>query len=74
MRETREEFAKAYAERSGITVGWLRENGREAMPCDCDYEGCAGWKMGNSEKEWPCCGRYRSQPHSKNCEGTDAHL
>ena len=43
---TREQFEQAYAAGSGVTVEWLRERGREARPCDCDYEGCQGWQMG----------------------------
>lgn len=48
---TREEFAEAYAHRSGVTVEWLRANGREARPCDCDYEGCEGWQMAHVREE-----------------------
>ena len=43
---TREEFAEAYAKRSGVTVEWLRAHGREAQPCDCGENSCEGWKMG----------------------------
>lgn len=35
---TADDFARAYAERSGVTVEWFRDSGREAMPCDCDGE------------------------------------
>ena len=42
---TREDFARAYAERSGVTVEWLKRRGREARPCDCDSEDCEGWQM-----------------------------
>jgi len=53
MKITREQFAQAYAERSGVTVEWLAEQGREARPCDCDYEGCEGWQMAHiKEIRW----------------------
>lgn len=51
---TRDEFAKAYADRSGLTVESLRELGREARPCDCGEEGCEGWQMVNvRDEDWP---------------------
>jgi hypothetical protein len=43
---TREEFEAGYAERSGVTVGWLHEHGRYAEPCDCRSGECTGWAMG----------------------------
>ncbi len=42
---TKEQFAEAYAARSGVTVGWLKENGREPAPCDCESDDCEGWQM-----------------------------
>ncbi len=45
MIETREEFAQAYARRSGVTVEWLLERGREVRPCDCGEDMCEGWQM-----------------------------
>jgi len=45
MTMTAEEFERAYAERSGITVERLRELGRIVAPCDCGEEGCEGWQM-----------------------------
>ena len=42
---TEKEFAEEYARRSGVTVEWLRERGREARPCDCGEFGCEGWQM-----------------------------
>lgn len=46
LMTTREEFTEAYAHRSGVTMDWLRANGREVRPCvDCDFEGCEGWQM-----------------------------
>ena len=41
----KEEFEKGYAERSGMTIEWLRANGRQAAQCDCGEEGCQGWQM-----------------------------
>jgi hypothetical protein len=50
---TVEDFARAYAARSGVTVEWLKENGREARPCDCGEEGCEGWQMAHvRELQW----------------------
>lgn len=43
--KTADEFAREYAARSGVTVDWLREHGREARPCDCGDEMCEGWQM-----------------------------
>ena len=40
-----EQFAIKYAAGSGVTVEWLKEQGREVRPCDCDYEDCKGWQM-----------------------------
>lgn len=49
---TREEFVKAYAERSGRSglwalLGFIETEGRYkiAMPCACDSEDCPGWAM-----------------------------
>lgn len=41
----RDEFEQAYAERSGITVEFLHEHGRYAIPCACATLGCDGWQM-----------------------------
>lgn len=50
---TAEEFAEGYARRSGVTVEWLREHGREVRPCDCGEDGCEGWQMAHvREDEW----------------------
>lgn len=46
---TAEEFERAYAERSGITVEQLRELGRVVRPCHCDYEECEGWQSVSKE-------------------------
>lgn len=42
---TRKQFEEAYASRSGVTVKWLKQHGREARPCDCGDEMCEGWQM-----------------------------
>ena len=46
-----EEFVAAYAERSGVTVDWLRQHGQEVRPCDCGDEMCEGWQMAHVRKE-----------------------
>jgi hypothetical protein len=40
---TAEEFEAAYAERSGVTVAWLRKY-RTVRACDCGEDGCEGWQ------------------------------
>jgi hypothetical protein len=40
-------FAAAYAERSGVTVEFLREWGRFPEPCHCHDDLCDGWAMGH---------------------------
>lgn len=42
---TGDEFEAAYAERSGVTVEWLIDNGYYAKPCHCGDEFCEGWQM-----------------------------
>ena len=42
---TKEEFEQSYAERSMVTVKWLRMYGLEAQLCDCGEDGCRGWRM-----------------------------
>lgn len=42
---TRDEFERAYAERSGVTVQELHDHGRFAEPCDCGADMCEGWQM-----------------------------
>ena len=50
---TREQFEDAYANRSGVTVEWLKQHGREARPCNCGDELCEGWQMAHvSEEKW----------------------
>jgi len=38
-------FANNYAVRSGVTVEWLAENGREVRTCDCNEKDCEGLQM-----------------------------
>lgn len=40
---TSEEFEKAYAERSGLTLEQLRTF-RTVRPCQCGSEMCEGWQ------------------------------
>jgi len=47
----RERFFRAYAERSGLGVDFLRKQGLDAVPCDCDYDGCEGWKVVRVKEE-----------------------
>lgn len=57
-------FAHTYANRSGVTVEWLKEQGREPRPCSCDDEECEGWQMAHLKGEdWPEWSEYpRSDP------------
>lgn len=50
---TADEFAETYAARSGVTLEWLRENGRSVARCDCGEDGCEGWQMAHvRELQW----------------------
>ena len=62
---TRAQFEQGYADRSGVTVEWLREMGREARPCSCDYEGCEGWQMAYIEQLQWAVGRGIATPAEK---------
>jgi hypothetical protein len=44
-----EQFEREYAERSGVTVAWLREQGRVVRPCNCGDDFCAGWQSLSKE-------------------------
>lgn len=46
---TQDEFERAYADRSGVTVEWLREH-RTARPCECHEDTCEGWQMLSLER------------------------
>lgn len=42
------EFERQYADRSGVSVDWLREHGRIGIrvdPGDCDDDTCEGFHM-----------------------------
>ena len=41
----KEEFEEKYTKGAGVTLEFLHEHGYSAVPCDCDYEKCEGWKM-----------------------------
>lgn len=43
------EFERAYADRSGVTVEWLRQHGRVVVPCRCGAPGCEGWASVSQE-------------------------
>ena len=43
-RITAAQFEREYAERSGVTVEWLRAHGRVVRRCRCGEEGCEGWQ------------------------------
>jgi hypothetical protein len=45
---TADEFMRAYAARSKVTVEWLSQY-RTVRPCDCEYDGCEGWQMVSHE-------------------------
>lgn len=49
MSKTAEQFEREYAQRSAVTVEYLRETGRVVQPCDCHDEICEGWKMGRED-------------------------
>jgi hypothetical protein len=44
LHEAGETWFRGYAERSDVTVEWLRENGQDVAPCDCDEPECMGWQ------------------------------
>lgn len=39
------EFITAYAERSGVTVEWLVEQGEVVVACACGAVECEGWAL-----------------------------
>ena len=43
--QTQHEFEQGYAERSGVTIEWLHQQGQHAIPCQCGEAGCKGWQM-----------------------------
>lgn len=46
---TAEEFERGYAERSKVSVEWLREHDMIVAPCDCEEDDCRGWQMVNAD-------------------------
>lgn len=62
---TAAEFERAYAERSEVTVEWLRAQGRVVRRCKCGDEMCEGWQsisqedVDRDEAIWRA-GRYRA--------------
>ena len=51
--DSAEQFAQAYARRSGTTVEQLKAAGREVRPCDCGDAICEGWQMAHiKELQW----------------------
>jgi len=54
---TRDEFEKQYADKSGVTIEWLHEQGQFASPCYCGEEGCDGWKIINTKGMTRVCGQ-----------------
>ena len=46
-------FAEDYARRSGVTVAWLHEHGREIRSCDCGDETCEGLQMAHIKEPNP---------------------
>jgi hypothetical protein len=67
---TREEFARTYADRSGLTVEQLREWGREPRPCHCDGIECEGWQMAHvRDEDWP-----EDSPFPKSDPRFSAHV
>ena len=70
---TAEEFAAGYAERSGVSVEWLRKQGRVPMPCRCEEPECEGWQMGRIANQVACCGVNRGLPHEPWCVRVGEH-
>lgn len=48
---TKDEFEKRYTENSDITMEWLHDHHQFAVPCNCEYEKCQGWKMVTMKEE-----------------------
>lgn len=46
---TADDFERAYAARSGLTVERLRALGRVVRRCDCGKDGCEGWQSVSQE-------------------------
>lgn len=50
---TRDEFERAFAKRSGVTVERLHDAGRWAKRCHCGGVDCYGWEMGHELSGYP---------------------
>jgi hypothetical protein len=52
---TAAQFAEDYAQRSGVTVQWLKDHDREPRPCRCGELDCRGWQMARLkiDGDWP---------------------
>ena len=46
---SKEDFERKYAEKSGVTVEYLRVHRQVAIPCDCEDPICSGWQMVNED-------------------------
>ena len=42
---TAEQFEREYAERSGVPIEWLHNEGLFVFPCHCSDSSCQGWQM-----------------------------
>lgn len=42
---TAEEFELSWAENTKMTIDQLHAEGLRAVLCDCEIEGCWGWKL-----------------------------
>ena len=77
MKMTAEEFERAYAERSDLTVERLRALGRTVRPCDCGDDLCDGWQSlraeGSADYDKLCAAdlieRARSAAHEARRRG-----
>ena len=47
---SKDEFELMYANKSNVTIEWLHEHDRIALPCDCGKGGCNGWQMAHLTK------------------------
>ena len=41
----REKFEARYAKARGLSVRWVHEHERFAIPCSCEERKCPGWRM-----------------------------
>lgn len=45
QEQSKAEFERGYAERSGLTLEQLLALGGQAIPCSCEADNCCGWEM-----------------------------